>query len=140
MGPTFERSSHDRRGESSLSVQVEEADELLDKLRAAQAAVMANLLDLESEGTYELLCSANGLSGETKAAAEPALAGAAVLWRDRELINELIQRADLVRGKGRLNDRRAAELIALLNGPSIHIPANPVPLAERDLTKDPDAG
>ena len=115
----------------------EEADRQLRALRAARDAITTNLLDLEADGAYVLLKAGNGLSGTTAARARPALARVAELWRSLQLLDTVVDRADERRGDGRLGDQRARELLALLTGPSIDLPVEVRPLAERALAASP---
>lgn len=117
-----------------MSEVVTYAERRLRELRAARDAVTTNLLDLEAEGAYALLKAGDGLSGATALKAKPALARLPELWRGLELLDDLIDRADAQRGTGGLNERRARELSELLDGPSITLPAETVPLAQRQLT------
>jgi hypothetical protein len=113
---------------------VADAERRLRELRAARDAVTTNLLDLEADGSYALLKAGNGLSGTTAERARPALARVEELWRGLQLLDDLIDRVDAFRGTGRLDDRKARELLALLDGPSITLPPESVPLSERSLT------
>jgi hypothetical protein len=122
-----------------VSPVVDEAERQLATLRAARDAVMTNLLDLEAEGAYSLLKAGNGLTGVTAARARPALARVAELWGGLQLLDNLLERADALRPGGRLSDDRARELLALLTGPSIDLPATIRPLAQRALTASPVA-
>lgn len=117
-----------------MSQVVDDADRQLRQLRAARDAVTTNLLDLEAEGAYALLKAGDGLSGATALKAKPALARMPELWRGLKLLDELLDRADALRGTGRLDDRKARALLDLLTGSSITLPAETVPLAERQLT------
>ena len=115
----------------------QEADRQLRELRAARDAATTNLLDLEREGAYALLKAGNGLSGVTAARAEPALARVPELWSGLQLLDEVIDRAEKHRGDGHLNDARARELLTMLTGPSITLPVEVRPLAQRALTASP---
>jgi hypothetical protein len=117
----------------------DEADRQLQALRLARDAATTNLLDLENDGTYTLLKAGDGLSGATAHQAKPALAKVDELWRGLQLLNSLVDQAETQRGSGHLSDGRARELLELLTGPSITLPTEVRPLAQRVLTASPVA-
>jgi hypothetical protein len=119
---------------SALAGPIAEAERRLAELHAARNAIATNLLDLEADGAYGLLKAGDGLSGITATKARPALGRVDELWRGLQLLDDLIERADTLRGVGKLNDRHAENLLELLNGESIVLPIEAVPLAKRTLT------
>ena len=99
----------------------------LEELHLLAERVSANLVDLELDPDRQLVDASalTGLSAERWAAA-----GAAVteLWRRRGLLQALLERADQLSAP-----RRADELRALLEGPSIELADGDVPIAQRQL-------
>lgn len=120
-----------------MSALADEADRQLQALRLARDAATTNLLDLEANGTYTLLKAGDGLAGATAVRAKPALAGVEELWRGLQQLNSLVDRAETQRGRGRLSDDGARELLDLLTGPSITLPTEIRPLSQRALTASP---
>jgi hypothetical protein len=96
------------------------------KLRALHEAAeraAANLVELELDSSRQLL-EASALQGESGARWSAANAQLTELWRRHGLLEELLRRADELRG---------GELRSLLRGASIELAAADVPLAERSL-------
>jgi hypothetical protein len=112
----------------------DDVDRLLTELRATKAAIASNLLDLKPNPPY---AAGDGLSEVTAAGLRPALEGTANLWRDLGLLEDVLERAATLRRGGYVSERRAAEVAevaAVLTGPSVVVPSDPMPLTERDLT------
>lgn len=120
-----------------MSALADDADRKLQALQQARDAATTNLLDLEANGTYTLLKAGDGLAGTTAQQAKPALAGVEGLWRGLQQLNALVDQAETLRGRGRLSDDRARELLVLLTGQSITLPTEIRPLSERALTASP---
>jgi hypothetical protein len=105
----------------------DDLDQKLDRLREATERISANLVELEVDPTRQLL-DASALLGESAARWSAASAAVTELWRRESLLEALVQRADKVRGS-----RRAEQLRALLEEPSIELGSSDVPLAQRNL-------
>jgi hypothetical protein len=109
-----------------------DCDSELDRLRAASERVAANLVELEIDSSRQLL-EASTLSGESAKQWSAASTALTDLWQWRGQLEGLLTRAQELR-----RGRRADELHALLNGPSIELTRSQVPLAERDLLRSPE--
>jgi hypothetical protein len=108
-------------------------DTTLAELRAASERIGANLLELELDPGRELLEQV-ALEGESAARWSQASGALLELWRRHELLQELLQRAEAVRGgRGRLPADRLAELEELLRGRSIVLSTGPVAPERRAL-------
>jgi hypothetical protein len=115
-------------------------DDTLDRLRAACDAIGANLLELERDPNRKLLETA-ALSGETAARWAEVQGSLGNLWQSLTRLNDLVERADAARGpKTRISSDRVAALDLMLHGPSIELPAEQIPLAQRDLVDDHQVG
>jgi hypothetical protein len=99
----------------------------LRQLQEASERISANLVDLEIDSGKQLL-EARTLEGRSAARWAEASSALTELWRRHGLLQELLRRADDLRGS-----RHAAELAALLGGQSIELGRDEVPLAERQL-------
>ncbi len=99
----------------------------LQEMYAAAERISANLVDLEIDSGRQLL-EASTLAGRTAASWTQASSALTELWRRRELLQNLLDQADGLRGA-----RHAGELRTLLAGPSIELSTGEVPLAERQL-------
>jgi len=106
----------------------DDLDSKLARLQESSERIAANLVELEIDSSRQLL-EAAALTGAS--AARWAAAGAALthLWEWRALLDDLLERADRLRG----SRRRADELRSLLEGASIELTRAPIPLSERDL-------
>jgi chromosome segregation ATPase len=102
----------------------------LDDLRDASKRIADNLLELEADTTRELLAKTK-LTGTTAARWSQADSALTELWRERGLLDTLLESADKRR-------RRADELAALLLQPAIEISRDDVPLAQRRLLDGPE--
>jgi hypothetical protein len=103
----------------------------LQKLHEASDRISANVVDLELDAGRQLLetTTLQGRSAERWAEASAALTH---LWNENAQLQELVRRAGELRGA-----RHGAELAALLNGPSIELAGDHVPIAERHLLGSP---
>lgn len=104
----------------------------LEQLHSAAERIANNLLELEVDPTRELL-EASKLDGKTAARWTDASAALTELWRQRSLLDSLLQRADKLRG-----GRRREELHELLQGPSVELSSDEIPLADRHLLDGPE--
>ena len=99
----------------------------LQALREAAERVSVNLVDLEIDSGRRLL-DATALQGETATRWERASERMSELWRRHGLLEDLLSRAEALRGR-----RHTLELGALLDKRSIEVTSADVPLAERRL-------
>jgi len=100
---------------------------MLQRLHEAAERISANLVELELDSSRQLL-AASPLVGESAARWSAASTALTELWRRHGLLEHLLQRADKLHGS-----RRANELGAMLDAPSIELDSSDVPLAERSL-------
>lgn len=100
----------------------------LSQLHQASERISANLVELELDSSRQLL-EATSLTGESAAAWSSASAALTELWRRHGLLEVLLARADKA--------RRADERRSLLDGRSIELSSNTVPLAQRALLDSP---
>src|SRR5262249_29851603 len=103
-------------------------DRELARLQEANERVGANLVELEIDSSRQLL-EAAPLTGESAARWSAASAALTDLWEWRGLLERWLARAEELRR----SPRRASELEALVDSPSIELARSQVPLAERDL-------
>ncbi len=116
---------------------IEEIDLTIHRLREAAEQISANLLELELDPNRELL-DATELQGESAVRWARASASQAQLWQWYSLLGGLLDRAAGLRGtRTRLPAAQLAELSALLQGSSIELSSQQVPLQERDLLASP---
>ena len=106
-----------------------------------------NLLALEADATYQMLSGARGapavLEGITRERVHRALDAMTMLFDQREKIADVIVRAETIRASISTytpwtTGEKVAELVAILDGPSIVMTGEAIPLAERrllDVTK-----
>jgi hypothetical protein len=99
----------------------------LELLHEAAERISANLVELEIDSGRRLL-EATRLEGGSATRWSAASAALTELWREHGLLEQLLSRADGLRGP-----KHVAELQALLTGPSIELSSAEVPLAERTL-------
>jgi hypothetical protein len=111
-------------------MKLDETERELEQLRGAAQRIADNLLELEVDSTRELL-EASTLTGETAARWSQASASLTELWRQRGLLDSLLQQAD------KLRRNRREELRSLLDTRSIELSSDDVPLAERRLLDGP---
>lgn len=99
----------------------------LQRLHEAADRVSSNLVELEIDSGRRLLQTSTleGQSAERWSAASEALNE---LWRRQGLLEDLLQRAEKLRGS-----RRSDQLGTLLDGQSIELDSAELPLAERRL-------
>lgn len=88
-------------------------------------ALSARLVELEIDSGRQLL-EATPLEGQSAARWTAASAALTEIWRRHALLEELLAKADKVRGS-----RRSSELDALVNGPSIELGGRDLPLGQR---------
>jgi len=118
---------------------VHDIDSKLQRLRGAAEAVGANLLEVELDPNRSLL-DASGLEGESAARWVEASATLAQLWQWHAQLEQLLDRAAQLRGsRPRLAAGRLEEVRELLEGASIELSSEHVPLEQRDLLGGPDA-
>jgi hypothetical protein len=103
----------------------------LGRLHEAAERISANLVELELDSSRQLL-EASSLEGESAARWSAASDALTELWRRHGLLEGWVARADKLHGS-----RRADDLRALLDGPSIELASSDVPLAERKLLGSP---
>lgn len=99
----------------------------LQSLHEASERISANLLELELDSGRQLI-EVSPLEGKSAAVWSEASTALSELWRRQSLLEGLLERADKLRGA-----RRAGELRTLLEGPSIELMREEVPIAERSL-------
>jgi hypothetical protein len=130
-------------------VSLETIDQQLVDWRAKIDAVSQNLLDLQNQVTYQRLAGEGGfsapqLTGQTAAQVQPALEAMNSLFQHFDLLVQNISKAQSLRQQirgnpgtdflgGTLRDRRALEIVQLLNDTSIQLPIIEIPLAQRSL-------
>lgn len=112
---------------------LQEIDSTLQRLRAAAEAIGANLIEVELDPNRTLLDSGT-LEGESAIRWKEASATLAQLWQWHALLEQLLDRAVQLRGtRPRLATKRLEELRELLEGASIELSSEHVPLEQRDL-------
>ncbi len=96
-----------------------------------------NMIELSQVSSFDFLMDSHrqpgGLTGTTKTATEPVLETIDRLWDYLKLINALLVRAKKLNSSPLLSPARREELQKLLFGPSVLLPASPVPLSDRAL-------
>jgi hypothetical protein len=101
-----------------------------------------NLIALEAEPAYQVLCRGAGaselrgkLAGQTRERLLPAVAAVEELFASREQLFAVVLKAKTLVGERSFwnRDETTAQVIALLEGPSIQLQTNPVPVAQRGL-------
>ena len=105
----------------------EDLNRKLERLHDAAERISANLVELEIDSSRQTL-EASTLEGESAARRSAANEALTELWRRRELLESLLERADKLRGP-----RHVEELQRLLRERSIEFGSSDVPLAERNL-------
>ena len=99
----------------------------LKELHLLAERVSANLVDLELDPDRQLV-DAGALTGRSADRWAATTAAVTELWRRRALLEALLDRADQL-----ATPRRADELRALLDGPSIELSSVDVPIGKRQL-------
>lgn len=147
--PKWERPSHARhaigevgrdvdsrrvRGPVTISgnVETDEIDDLLQRYTAAERRIAANLLDLHDHPTYALITD-GAMTGTTARRLGEVAAEAPTLWTGLDALGEVLKKAHLIRGDGRMNLERRTRLAELLTGASVLVAVVETPLADRDL-------
>jgi hypothetical protein len=98
-------------------------DRRLYELRTARQAADATFAELEGEDTYALAAAGGGLTGTTASRVGPALDRVAELRDALGRLDELLDQVTDLRDAGHVDDRRATDLVARLNSPSILVPS-----------------
>jgi hypothetical protein len=112
---------------------IEEIDSTLQRLRGAAEAIGANLLEVELDPNRGLLDS-SALEGESATRWGEASTTLAQLWQWHALLEQLLDRAAGLRGaRPRPPVKRLEELRELLEGASIELSSEHVPLEQRSL-------
>ena len=113
-----------------------EAAGMLAATAAERDKIQANLLDLDASFGRRLLDGAS-LAGTSRVRWEAASADLASAWEIFAVYSAVVKRATkMLDGSRRLPGMRVAEITALLTGPSVVLPRERVPLAQRQLTDD----
>jgi septation ring formation regulator EzrA len=99
----------------------------MERLHEAAERISANLVELEIDSSRQRVATST-LEGESAARRAAANKALIELWRRHELLEDLLRRADRLRGS-----RRADELRRLLNERSLELRSSEIPLSERDL-------
>jgi hypothetical protein len=111
----------------------QEIDSTLARLRGAAEAIGANLLEVELDPNRGLLDS-SALEGESATRWGEASTTLAQLWQWHALLEQLLEDAVKLRGtRPHLPAKRLEELRELLEGASIELSSEHVPLEQRDL-------
>jgi hypothetical protein len=100
-------------------------DRRLYELRTERQAAEATFAELEEEDTYAFAAAGGGLTGTTAARVRPALDRVSELRDALGRLDELLDHVSDLRDAGHVDDRRATDLVALLNSPSIVMPPAP---------------
>jgi hypothetical protein len=114
-------------------VTLAQIDDALGGLQRASERMTDNLMELENDPTRKLLDQAS-LTGTTAQRWGDAKGRLSQLWQWFSQFKEVLAQAVELRGsKSRVDPNRLARLDALVNGPSIEVSNQQVPLAERGL-------
>ncbi|NDU74454.1 hypothetical protein GWI34_17710 [Actinomadura sp. DSM 109109] len=115
----------------------DEADVMLARLRDERERIGAALLELEAHQGYQLLDGAT-LRGATLRVQSDVRSRMASLWQLFDLHGRVLSAAEELRARhGRPGQAQLAELTRLLDGPSVELPAEEVPLERRTLLSLP---
>lgn len=118
---------------TATDMSIQEIDSTLQRLRGAAEAIGANLIEVELDPNRGLLDS-SALEGESAVRWGEANTMLAQLWQWHALLEQLLDRAARLRGaRPRLPAKRLEELRELLEGASIELSSEHVPLEQRDL-------
>jgi hypothetical protein len=112
-------------------------DRRLYELRTSHESAATSLGELDGDHIYALLVAGHGFSGSTADAAGPALRRLGDLRASAAPIEGVLAEVAEVRRGGQLDDRRAAELVAWLNSPTIMVPPGNPPVSQRPLRPAP---
>lgn len=112
-------------------------DRRLYELRTSHESATTSLGELDGDHIYALLVAGHGFSGSTADAAGPALSRLRDLRASAAPIEGVLAEVAEVRRAGQLDDRRAAELVAWLNSPTIMVPPGNPPVSQRPLRPAP---
>jgi len=116
---------------------IDDIDRTIGRLREAAEQISANLLELEQDSNRALLETAD-LRGGTATRWAQATASLTQLWQWYSFLNELLDRVAHLRGTRTLpSPSQLVELTALLEGPSIELSNQQVPLQQRALLGSP---
>jgi hypothetical protein len=118
-----------------------EIDERLVMWTSTLRTVAQNLMDLQSQPTYQRLAGLNGmpraeLSGISATKIAPALEAMGMLFQYFNLLQSTIEQAEELRRRivpFLSNDQKLHDIELLLAGKSIHLPTAQVPLQQRAL-------
>jgi hypothetical protein len=114
-------------------VTLDQLDQTLNRLQQASERMTANLLDLESDANRKLLDQAS-LEGITAERWSEAAKSLAQLWQWFTQFKQLVGQVTELRGtRAKLDADRLARLDQLVNGPSIELSNEQIPLAQRGL-------
>ena len=119
----------------------EEIDRALTSWNQRLAAIADNLLELQSDPTYQVLTGSGGttpvqLAGETARRVNPALKPIETIFHQFSLLQSVVDRAAQMRKDMRTvfgRDQTLKEIEALLLGESIQLPKDAVSLKDRTL-------
>lgn len=111
------------------------------ELRAARDALVADALAVESGDTYAVLAASGRLAGLTAERAQRAVAQMSALWRGLEPLDDVLAQVEHRLAGAHGDDHEVAELMALMNGPSIMVAssadeAGAEPVPGRSITPD----
>jgi hypothetical protein len=113
----------------------EQAEARLQRLSDSVERVRANLLEFDLDGDLKLL-EESSLEGETAVRWAEAKARIIDLWRWLGALEQLLERAARLGSGRRPGQDEFSELAALLEGPSVELRTDDVPLAQRTLLGD----
>lgn len=115
----------------------DEADRMLARLQDERERISTALLELEAHQGYQLLEGAT-LSGRTLDVQSDVRSRLASLWLLFDLYGRVLGAAEELRARhGRPGQPQLAELTRLLDGPSVELPVQEVPLERRTLLAVP---
>ncbi|WP_146877604.1 hypothetical protein [Actinomadura madurae] len=115
----------------------DEADRMLARLQDEKERIGAALLELEAHHGYQLLEGAN-LTGRTLSVQSDVRSRMASLWLLFDLYGRVLTEAGELRARhAKPGQAQLAELTRLLDGPSVELPAQEVPLERRTLLSVP---
>jgi hypothetical protein len=112
-------------------------DRRLHDLRSSYEAVRTSLAELEGEHIYALLVAGHAFSGATADAAAPVIGRVADLRDAAAPLAGALNEVFVARSAGQMDDRRAAELVAWLNSPTVMVPPSAPGSADRPLVPAP---
>ena len=112
-------------------------DRRLYELRSAHDSVKASLAELDGVHIYALLVTGHGFSGTSADLAGPAVARLTELPHAALPLDDLLAEVIGIRRGGQVDDRRAAELVAWINSPTMLVPPAGRRPGERNLVPAP---